>query len=189
MSPIAGNRVQTLIVGKKPESWNVLVRKHFRVVTKFKKEWEEAVMSAVWRQRLRPVLRYPVLIIIEAKWRYKLRHDIDALATKAAVDALVSAGIMKDDSLAYLRWFLTTGEIGAEKDELLITICEPDAEGAILIPMPYRAPIKMGGHWVLPKVGGGVHSTPSGKPVHFKSAAAAAAAGRIIMAKEGGGKR
>jgi hypothetical protein len=50
--------------------------------------------------------------------------------------------------------------------------------------VPYLAPKKVIGGWVLPKVGGGFHKSKSGKIIKFKSAAAAKRAAGYIMANE-----
>lgn len=54
--------------------------------------------------------------------------------------------------------------------------------------MPYNKPRKQGSGYVLPKKSGGVHESASGKPVHYKSAAAAERAGSYIMYLEHSGK-
>ena len=50
--------------------------------------------------------------------------------------------------------------------------------------MPYGKPRKVNGGYVLPKKAGGLHKSSKGKVIKFKSAAAAGAAARAIMAKE-----
>lgn len=52
--------------------------------------------------------------------------------------------------------------------------------------MPYKAPKKVKGGWILPKVAGGIHRSSAGNIVKFKSKKAAQAAARIIMSKENG---
>lgn len=106
----------------KPQSWNVLVRKHYRVVQAFKNEWDTAVFFQVKKDKLLPVRIYPVALDIEAHWKFKKRHDIDALCTKFAVDALVRAGILLDDDLSHVSRVTFTGKIGQPIDELIIDI-------------------------------------------------------------------
>lgn len=50
--------------------------------------------------------------------------------------------------------------------------------------MSFEKPRRSGDKFVLPIKGGGVHSTPDGKPVKYKSKASAEKAARAIMEKD-----
>jgi Holliday junction resolvase RusA-like endonuclease len=111
-----------IVIPLKPQSWNVLVRKHYRVVQNFKDQWHQNVQYQVLKNKIKPVTQYPVTLFIEAHWMQKRRHDIDALCTKFAVDALVNLGILVDDDITHVNKVVFTGMTGCETDELVITI-------------------------------------------------------------------
>lgn len=54
-----------------------------------------------------------------------MRHDIDSLfSAKPVMDVLVTRKIIPDDNLSYVSQVTFTGEIGADRDELVVTISE-----------------------------------------------------------------
>lgn len=111
-----------IIVPLKPYSWNVLVRKHYRVVQKFKDEWHDAILGLIRAKGLPRLLSYPVTIYVEAHWKFKKRHDIDSLCTKFAIDALVKGGVLDDDDLTHVDKVVFTGKTGQLEDQLIIEI-------------------------------------------------------------------
>ena len=113
---------QVIVIPMKPQSWNVLVRKHYRVVQKFKDDWREATWAAIASTHVKRVSEYPVSLLIHASWKFKKRHDIDSLATKFCVDSLVEFGVLVDDDTTHVASVTFTGAIGQAKDELRITI-------------------------------------------------------------------
>lgn len=106
----------------KPESWNVLARQNFWIVKKFKDKWSSAVEYQILANKIKPVSSYPVTLYIEAHWKFRKEHDIDALCTKFAVDALVKQGILENDDLTHVDCMVVTGKTGQPTDELIIEI-------------------------------------------------------------------
>lgn len=114
----------TFTINIKPISWNELIRKNHWIVTKISNEFKYATLEAIQKAKIKPFRRdrLPVNIHIMCRWKYKKKHDIDAVFAKAAVDQLVISKILPDDSLEYVRSVTYTGAIGCEKDEIVITI-------------------------------------------------------------------
>jgi len=113
---------QEIIIPLKPISYNSLIRKNHWAITKIADEWKEAVFFKCKAMGLKPVITYPAQLSIVANWKSRRRHDIDSLYVKAAIDALVLAGILEDDDLFHVNSVSTTGNTGMEKDELILTV-------------------------------------------------------------------
>lgn len=111
-----------IVIPIKPISWNAIACKHFRVYSKIMNSWRWFTLEALSKVK-KEKFTYPVSIHFHAKWKMKKVHDIDDLYGKAVVDQLVASGFLVDDSLEYVRSVTYTGEIGADKDEMIVTIC------------------------------------------------------------------
>lgn len=108
----------------KPVSWNALVRKHYRTVTKLADEWKVATLYAVKEAKIKPFPSdaLPIHISFTASWKGKRRHDIDSLYVKAVVDQLVAMRILPDDNCSIVRSVMVTGRNGQKADSLLVEI-------------------------------------------------------------------
>lgn len=109
-------------IHKKPISWNLLARKSHWTYKKIADEWKEATFYAIKSQHIQPIRTFPVTITIVARWKFKKRHDIDALFAKSVLDTLVTSGVLPDDSLEYVSSVSYEGETGAKEDSMEITI-------------------------------------------------------------------
>jgi len=105
----------------KPISWNKIATKSYWVYSNLSNEWKKATMSALTKVK-KEKFTVPVSIHMHARWKMKKVHDIDDLFGKAIVDQLVTDGILKDDSLEYVKSVTYTGETGADKDEIIVEI-------------------------------------------------------------------
>ena len=105
----------------KPISWNVLARQNHWKYTKMFNEMKQMTWYAI-RAGKKEVFTSPVHIYVHARWKQKRRHDIDSLCFKPILDQIVADGILKDDSIEYVKSVTYTGETGADKDEIIVTI-------------------------------------------------------------------
>lgn len=77
---------------------------------------------AIKEAGIRPYMS-PIEIEVHAKKRHKRKFDLDNLYFKAVQDQLVELGIVKDDTLDHITKISYTGEVGADRDGLLVTLC------------------------------------------------------------------
>lgn len=121
----------TVRIPLKPISWNVLARKHYWEYVRTFDEWKRAVRASAGAMRdgaeERPLI-FPVKVTFHCRWKQKRRHDVDSVVAKPVLDELVAMGILPDDSLAYVREASFTGEVGADADEMVVTV--EDDEGS-----------------------------------------------------------
>ncbi len=107
----------------KPISWNVLARKNHWLYTKVFDEWKRATWAAVEEGRLRGIrFKGPVVISVECHWVQHRRHDVDSVVAKPVIDALVDMRVIPDDSLEFVREVRYSGQVGAGKDEMTVTV-------------------------------------------------------------------
>jgi len=102
-------------------SWNVLARQNHWKYTRIFNEMKQSTWYAI-RAGKKEVFTEPVEIHFHARWKQKRRHDVDSLVLKPVLDQIVTDGILKDDSIEYVRSVTYTGETGADKDEIVIEI-------------------------------------------------------------------
>lgn len=106
-------------------SWNILARQNRWKYKTINDEWHKLAAYAILRARIKPVTAFPVHVHFHARWKKKMRHDIDSLfSAKPVMDVLVTRKIIPDDNLSYVSQVTFTGEIGADRDELVVTISE-----------------------------------------------------------------
>lgn len=115
-------RMQSFIVPLKPVSWNTIAAKNRWAYMSIKDEWLRASNWAIKQAKLRPVTQFPIEIHIEASWKGKRSHDLDNIYMKATIDALKKAGIIPDDSLAYVQKICITGQSNQPHDQLKVTL-------------------------------------------------------------------
>lgn len=113
---------QTLILPAKADSWNVLVGKHFRSVVKIKDYWKMLTIQAIQKYNIKPVTSFPCQLSFHCNFKFKKVRDVDAVYCKSICDQLVTSKIIPDDSLAYVDKVTYSGMIGAENDEIIITL-------------------------------------------------------------------
>ena len=112
----------TFAIDIKVLSWNSIACKHWRVYKAAADEAKQVTMIAIRNAKLKPIKEFPVSIHFHAKWKNSNKRDVDALYCKAVLDQLVNDKILPDDSLPFISKVIYTGEIKAEKDELIVTI-------------------------------------------------------------------
>ena len=115
--------IQTFVIEDKIESWNALVGKHFRKVITIKNYWKVLTIKALNEYKIVPVTSFPCEVSIHCKFKYKIDRDIDSVYFKSCLDQMVKSGIFPDDSLKYIDRVAYSGEIGAKKDQIIVTIC------------------------------------------------------------------
>jgi|CXWK01.1.fsa_nt_gi hypothetical protein len=113
---------QTLILPAKADSWNVLVGKHFRSVVKIKDYWKMLTIQAIQKYNIKPVTSFPCQIEVQCRFKFKKQRDVDSIYFKACQDQLVTSKILPDDCLQYVDKVTYSGMIGAENDEIIITL-------------------------------------------------------------------
>lgn len=116
--------IQSFTIQKNTLSWNSLIRKNHWTCTKIVNEWKEATAYALLEAKIEPVRSFPISLAFDIKWKKKIRRDVDSVFLKAIVDTLVSRKIIPDDSVKYVYYVTVKGEIGAERDELIVTIID-----------------------------------------------------------------
>jgi hypothetical protein len=114
--------IQKFEIPLKCISWNKIAAKNRWTYMKIKDEWQQATFYAIKQAKLTPVTIFPIKLMFRAMWKQKRVHDVDSLYAKATVDTLVFAKIIPDDSLQYLSIVTFTGETGADRDGLIVTI-------------------------------------------------------------------
>lgn len=115
--------IQSFIIPLKPISWNKIVAKNRWIYKSIKDEWQEASFYAIRKAQICPMTSFPIKIEIESHWKGKRKHDPDIYA-KGAIDALVYAKIIPDDSCEYIREICFKGSTGAERDEMIVFLTE-----------------------------------------------------------------
>lgn len=113
-----------LVINIKPLSWNALARKNHWIFTKIANEFKLATWQAIKESKFKPLRcdEYPLAISFHSRWKYRKRHDIDSSYGKAIFDQLTISKIIVDDSLEYIKSVTFTGETGADKDEIILTM-------------------------------------------------------------------
>ena len=115
--------LQTFIIEDKIESWNALIGKHFRSVDKIKSYWKMLTIGALNKYKILPVREFPCEVSIHCKFKHKTKRDIDSLYVKSIIDQIVSSKILPDDNLEFIDKVSFSGETGAKKDQVIVTIC------------------------------------------------------------------
>lgn len=91
-----------LIIQGLPPSLNALNSMHYHAKAKYKREWGQKVTDEIFSDML-PLQPYSkALIKFKIFFGDQRRHDpdnINAAVSKPALDALVTAGILEDDSI------------------------------------------------------------------------------------------
>lgn len=114
---------QLFIVDIKLKSWNEIACKHWRVYKAAADEAKQATWVALNNYGIKPCTG-PVELHVHAKWRGNRRRDIDAVYAKGIVDQMVTDKILPDDNLNIVTSVLYTGETGANKNEVIVTLAE-----------------------------------------------------------------
>jgi hypothetical protein len=103
-------------------SWNTLLRKHFRVVSKSFEELKWATMVALAGQRVKPVKSEGVHLIFEAHWKGKRIHDCDNVCVKPIIDTLVDRGIIPRDDTRFVKSVTLRGFTECPTEQYVVTI-------------------------------------------------------------------
>lgn len=106
----------------KVKSWNDIACKHWRVYKAAADEAKLCTVAALNRAKIPKLTKLPVAIHFHARWKRKGRRDIDALYCKAILDQMVKSKILPDDNLNCVLSVTFTGELEADRDELLVRI-------------------------------------------------------------------
>ncbi len=113
---------RSFIIPIKCVPWNQVATKSYWVYSKIGNDMKLATLYALKASKLPVVSHYPVTMHYHIKWKQKRRHDLDSLFLKHANDQIVASGILIDDSLEYVSKVIYTGETGADRDEIIVTI-------------------------------------------------------------------
>jgi Holliday junction resolvase RusA-like endonuclease len=104
---------------------------------KFKKQIEENIELFIWKYRrqgtLRPIETFPCALKVE--WHEKdRRRDVDNIksAMKFILDAMVHAGIIKDDGRRYINQIHDTIVEDCKQTFVVIKIIEPQATNVLV---------------------------------------------------------
>ena len=115
--------LQTFTIKEKLPSWNTIAGGGKWAYKKAKDTWQGFTYESALEAKLKPITEYPVDVSVHAKWKHNRCHDIDSCYVKPIFDQLVYMGILKDDSLEYVDRVTYSGEIGADEDCVIITLC------------------------------------------------------------------
>lgn len=88
-------------------------------------EWHNMIFVMCHTDKIKPVKNYPVCITTKTYFKANRKRDTSNCfpANKLAEDALVKAGILKDDTPEYVsRHIVELPEFGQPKDETVIII-------------------------------------------------------------------
>lgn len=118
---------QTLIINAKADSWNVVARKHYRTYMRVCSYWKDLTVEAIQKCKIKPVKKYPIVILIHCEFETNRDRDVDSVYVKSIVDTFVKRKIIVDDCLRYVRGCFTTGEQNTKRpDQMIIRLVEPD---------------------------------------------------------------
>lgn len=110
----------TFTIQTKAIPWNQLVRKNHWTVSRIFNELREATHYA--SLSIPPMLG-PLELSFHFKWKEQRRHDLDSVCVKPIIDQLVDDGlIIGDDDLTHVIKVSFTGEVGAAKDEIVVSL-------------------------------------------------------------------
>ncbi|MFA6018494.1 MAG: RusA family crossover junction endodeoxyribonuclease [Patescibacteria group bacterium] len=109
------------VIPLKPESWNNIVGKNRWVYQKIKDTWERETFYAIKAARLKPQ-NGPCRVIFTARYKERRRHDLDNIFVKKTMDCMVKQGIFPDDNLTIVMEVIFHGQVGCERDELIVEI-------------------------------------------------------------------
>lgn len=116
-------RIQFVIPGRLP-TWNTFYAgTHWGRRRRIAEEWKAAAMAAILQEtggkrlKLRPPVRLEVVV------RYRRPRDLDNVCLKPVIDALVSLGMIPDDTAEVLRDIRLRAE-NNERDEVLVVVSE-----------------------------------------------------------------
>ena len=98
---------------------------HWTQRKKVADEWHLAVLILCRQDNIKPVESYPVCITTKTYFKTNRKRDTSNCfpANKLAEDALVKAGILKDDTPQYVsKHIVYLPEFGQHRDETVITV-------------------------------------------------------------------
>jgi Holliday junction resolvase RusA-like endonuclease len=105
----------------KPDSWNILVRKHYRTVMRVFEMWHSLTYAALRDIDAQPI-NGPVRIEVVARWKTKRAHDIDNILLKPILDTVVKYGILKGDDVRYVVEIKLQGLIDQVEESIEVNI-------------------------------------------------------------------
>jgi Holliday junction resolvase RusA-like endonuclease len=115
-------------VQMKCPSWNEMQSAHYRRRGNQRDDMKEEVYASVIEQfhgkhgRIAKTFVFPVRVLVEARYKGRMRHDPDNLYVKPILDALVDMGILPDDNGEVIKYLVLTARNGMESDEVVIRI-------------------------------------------------------------------
>lgn len=105
----------------KPDSWNSLVRKHYRTVMRVFATWHSLTWEALQEYKI-PKITGPVRLVAIGRWKGDGRHDVDNILLKPVIDMMVKAEIFEDDDLTNITEIISRGYKNQDVDALEIYI-------------------------------------------------------------------
>lgn len=101
---------------------------HWTKRRKKAKTIQALVFAECKKQNIQPVEQICDIEVV-AYYKYKIRRDSDNVSSKEIIDGLVLAGILKDDSVEFVRKVTTLAKIGQKKDKVVVKL--EHAESAV----------------------------------------------------------
>lgn len=105
-----------------PESWNVIMRKHWGVYAKLRKSWKEEFAVMAYRAKIPKSLDH---VFLEATIYYpenRIRDADNCMVWKLTQDAMKDCGIISDDNPAIVTTLQPTLLVDPENPRTEITI-------------------------------------------------------------------
>jgi len=83
---------------------------------------QHLVFGLCLEQKIKPVKKYPVDIMITAYYKAKTKRDSGNVSNKELVDGLVLAKVIEDDDTRFVRYVTTRAIIGKKEDKVIVEI-------------------------------------------------------------------
>jgi hypothetical protein len=128
LSEIATLRQFELVHEARPKPMNEYRTLHFRVRADYDKEWRQAFWALAKRARVPAMPAGIIVSVVQTCRRGTPLPDplAEAPTVKAAIDGIVDAGVIPDDTGEYVRSIAFVPAVHSDRDRLVLLIEEAD---------------------------------------------------------------